>query len=175
MKIISKEIQVNKNYGIFNEEGIFLGDTSVKYRQTNKLWEDTINRCVIHLIPVEDTIDEEGHCHGFVDSLLCKAIIYNIPKMEYYILENVDSVNLNIPTQTRIFKDLSTVIICDRPCIVKAGTGIWVLKSRPTFDDVYINLKDAKSFINKDNINDTKKENKKRNANDKLDIWLKEL
>jgi hypothetical protein len=49
--------------------------------------------------------------------------------MEYYSLNNRDAINIEVPTETRIFKDLSTMIICRKPCKISLGQAVFVYKA----------------------------------------------
>lgn len=129
---IEKSIEIYDDNNIFsniNEEGIFTGNSDNKYTKLDSSKDiegKIINRAIIHMSPMHDTTSEEGSLYGYCDALFFKIVIYNTDTMEYYSLNNRDAVNIEVPTETRIFKDLSTMIICRKPCKISLGQAVFV-------------------------------------------------
>lgn len=111
-----------------NEEGVFIGNPNYTYSKVPiKQIENTIiDKAIIHMIPTHDTTDEEGSLTGYCDSLFFRIVVYNTDTMEYCTLENRDAINFHIKTETRIFKDLSTMIICKEPCRIGFSQAVSV-------------------------------------------------
>jgi hypothetical protein len=132
---VEKSIEIYDNNEIFsniNEDGIFTGNSDNKYTKldsTKNIENKVINRAIIHMIPTHDTTSEEGNLYGYCDALFFKIVVYNTDTMEYYSLNNRDAVNIEVPTETRIFKDLSTMIICRKPCKIDFGQAVFVYKA----------------------------------------------
>lgn len=83
------------------------------YKEVNKPIEEIKGRCIIHIYPVEDTYNSKGELRGYCDAILCDMHVYDCKNEIVYKTNNHDSVSINAPCQTRIFKDLSTMLIID--------------------------------------------------------------
>lgn len=106
----------------------YIGNVPYKYKKVDKLWSGKIKECIIHMYPKEDTLNGNGELCGYCDSLFFDMVIYNEDTMEYYVLNNRDALNINVKTETRIFKDLSTMIICREPAMFNVHQDVTISK-----------------------------------------------
>jgi len=86
------------------------------YTETNEPPKIINGRTLIHIYPKSDTIEDySDDSHGFVDALNCEIHIYNTDNMTVFKTERHDQVEMRVPCNVRIFKDLSTMLIIDTP------------------------------------------------------------
>lgn len=86
-------------------------------------------RCLIHLYPKEDTmINGKDELHGYIDAMLCEMYVYDTKRMEKYYYGWVDQVDSEVPCRVRVFKDLSTMLIFDKPIDILYGSSTTVTK-----------------------------------------------
>jgi len=90
--------------------------------------EEIQGRCIIHIYPKHDTYNIEGELNGYIDAILCDMHIYDLNNKVVYKTRYHDSILLNVPCETRIFKDLSTMLIIDGGVEIVYGTGLSVYK-----------------------------------------------
>ena len=114
-----------------DEEGVFSGSDNHKYtRGTLPTKGQILCGAIIHLYPYKDTayLDANNNIQldGNVDSLMCKAVIFDTSSMQYSILDNVDTLDVMLPAETRIFKDGSTLVKIGSPCTIDVGKAIIV-------------------------------------------------
>jgi hypothetical protein len=91
----------------------YIRETLSNYTEVYEL-DKNIKNPIIHMYPVEDTIDEEGNLNGYIDALFFRIHIYDPEKGTVYKGNKLhDGIvpfeNLHI-SQIKIFKDLSTLI-----------------------------------------------------------------
>ena len=90
------------------------------------------NRIVIHIYPVGDTIEDDNNkAQGLEDSILFDVHIYDTIAFKKYIILNRDAILLEVPVETRIFKDLSTMYIIDEPCAFDIFQKITIYSPTP--------------------------------------------
>lgn len=107
------------------EEGISLIKDTFKGYKKVELINKISGRCIIHLYPKEDTIDEHSdNLNGYIDAVLFEAKIYDCRNLEYCTVRDRDSVYSSVPYETRIFKDLSTMLIFDGGVKIEYFTDI---------------------------------------------------
>lgn len=95
-------------------------------------------KCIIHMYPCEDTInDEDDSSIGFVDALRFRMNIYDVTNNTVYkgACYN-DNINLEVAAHVQIFKDLSTVIAIPGGCSFRYGqsvdvTAVKQVRSKP--------------------------------------------
>lgn len=98
------------------------------YKEVNKPIEEIKGRCIIHIYPKRDTYEENGELSGFCDALLCEMHVYDCKNKLVYKTQNHDSVYLGVPSETRIFKDLSTMLVIDGGVQLLYCTGLSVYR-----------------------------------------------
>lgn len=122
MEIKELKVQIEK------ESVEYLQEVFKDYKEVNKRLDEIKGRCIIHIYPKQDTYEEDGALYGFCDALLCEMHIYDCEKQLVYKTNNHDSVYLDVPCGTRIFKDLSTMLIIDSGITISYGTGLSVYR-----------------------------------------------
>lgn len=86
------------------------------YTETDEVPKRINGRTLIHIYPKEDTIEDgSDDSHGFVDAFNCEIHIYNTENMTVFKTKRHDQVEMSVPCNVRIFKDLSTMLIIDTP------------------------------------------------------------
>lgn len=86
------------------------------YKETKELPSKINGRTLIHIYPKEDTLnDNNDNSTGFVDVLNCEVHIYNTDNMTVFKTRKHDQIEVEVPCNVRIFKDLSTMLIIDTP------------------------------------------------------------
>jgi len=86
------------------------------YTETKEVPEKINGRTLIHIYPKEDTIEDgTDDSRGFVDALNCEIHIYNTDNMTVFKTKRHDQIEMRVPCNVRIFKDLSTMLIIDTP------------------------------------------------------------
>lgn len=98
------------------------------YKEVKKPIEEIKGRCIIHIYPKKDTYEEDGELYGYYDALLCEMHIYDCNNEIVYKTKYHDSIYLDVPIGTRIFKDLSTMLVIDGGIILSYGTGLSVYR-----------------------------------------------
>ncbi|WP_029517984.1 hypothetical protein [Paenibacillus polymyxa] len=118
------EVDITKN----SEE--YIKETFSSYEEIFESPKAIMNRCVIHIYPHEDTSSEDGVLNGYTDALNFKVHIYDTGNNTVYKTKFHDQIDSNLPCRTRIFKDLSTMIIYDKPVRFLMGKSILVDRVR---------------------------------------------
>ena len=86
------------------------------YKEVYECPKQINGRTLIHIYPKSDTInDNDGHSSGFYDAINCEVHIYNTDNMTVFKTKHHDQIELEVPCRTRIFKDLSTMLLIDCP------------------------------------------------------------
>jgi len=99
---------------IMKESYEYIQKTFSQYTETDDPINKIEERAIIHLYPKEDTYDENGGLNGYTDALFFEGVIYDTKNMIFYRSKRKhDAVRSAVPTETRAFKDLSTMIIID--------------------------------------------------------------
>ena len=116
-----KELKVQ----IEQESVDYLQEVFKEYKEVDKPLHEIKRRSIIHIYPKKDTY---GELYGYCDALLCEMHIYDCEKQLVYKTNNHDSVYLDVPSGTRIFKDLSTMLIIDGGITISYGTGLSIYR-----------------------------------------------
>ena len=119
-----KELKVQ----IEQESVDYLQEVFKEYKEVDKPLYEIKRRCIIHIYPKKDTYEEDGELYGYCDALLCDIHIYDCDNKLFYKTQNHDSVYLDVPSGTRIFKDLSTMLIIDGGVTLSYGTGLSIYR-----------------------------------------------
>jgi len=124
---VENKIQISKESLQHINNDFFKGYNGHIYKLNEKWKDKNINKCLIHLYPKCDTYEidnidnESGYdlC-GYLDSLLFNVIIYDGDLMEYHMIGVKDNIQISkVKSQTRIFKDLSTMIYFKQPVYIQ--------------------------------------------------------
>lgn len=112
-------MKVKQEVKIYKPSEIYLDiDKEYGYKEVEKL-NEVKGRCVIHIRSVKDTYasDEEYDLDGYCDAIFFKAEIYDCENKIVYKPDKLfDGIRTtNIDCQSRIYKDLSTMYIFDKP------------------------------------------------------------
>lgn len=119
----SREWIDNEFFKGFNHDNTYTAGT---YKE---VCESECKRLIIHMYPEKDTYNiDSGELYGFSDSLFFRTIIYNTDNLKYYDYSLHDEIRLEVEHQIRIFKDGSTMIIINQPCIIGCGMSFAVYK-----------------------------------------------
>ena len=119
-----KELRV-----LIEQESVdYLKEVFKEYKEVDKPLYEIKGRCIIHIYPKKDTYEEDGELYGYCDALLCEMHIYDCNNELVYKTQNHDSVYLDVPSGTRIFKDLSTMLIIDGGITISYGTGLSIYR-----------------------------------------------
>jgi len=97
------------------------------YEEVDNLASILYGKTIFHIYPKRDTLTNAGHSRGFVDAIESKVVIYNSQenkKIKYESKRLHDEVASNVPIRTRIFKDLSTMLIIECPIYVELNQNI---------------------------------------------------
>jgi len=129
MPTIKQEIEITQQ----SED--YIKEVLSWYTETTKQPKPFKGRTIIHIYPKEDTIEPNGNLKGFIDTFMSNVHIYNTVDKTVYKINNKDNVEVNVPCQVKIFKDLSTIIVIDKP--IRFG---W-------FQSLEINHADGPSFV----------------------------
>lgn len=86
----------------------------------------TIERCIIHMYPYEDTMQEDSELNGYADALNFEAHIYDTKKSTVYKSKFHDSIFIDTFCETKYFKDLSTMIVFDKPIKLMMGKAMFI-------------------------------------------------
>jgi len=71
---------------------------------------------LIHIYPMKDTLNDESEdSSGFEDALNCEIHIYDKDNRTVFVTKTHDQIEVEVPCNIRIFKDLSTMLIIDTP------------------------------------------------------------
>ena len=96
-----------------------------QYKESKELIEKVTGTCIIHMIPKMDTYlsDDENDLVGYCDSMMCEVIVFDIDNRIYYkedsLFDNIRIENVNV--ETRIYKDLSTMYLFNKPIELMYG------------------------------------------------------
>lgn len=77
--------------------------------------EEVDKKCVIHMRPRKDTYesDKNDELYGYSDAVIFDIEIYDVENKKYCLVKHFDNIDIiDVDTQIRYFKDLSTMIIC---------------------------------------------------------------
>ena len=99
------------------------------YEEVDTLPSILYGKTIFHIYPKRDTLNR-GISRGFEDAIESKVIIYNsdmIKHIKYQSKRLHDEVASNVNVRTRIFKDLSTMLIINEPIKVELGQSIKIL------------------------------------------------
>ena len=91
----------------------YIKDTLSRYIEIEDMPKQITGRCIFHMYPYQDTTDENGGLVGYQDAILFNLHIYDIDNMTVWKTSNKDSLDIDVPCKTRIFKDLSTMVVID--------------------------------------------------------------
>jgi len=100
-----------------------------QYEEVTEPIKEIESRCVLHLYPNHDTmIDEIDEITGYIDALFCELHVYDVQNRKVYKHKYCDGVITNgvLNQSTRIFKDLSTMIIIEEPVKISYYTAVEV-------------------------------------------------
>lgn len=104
-------------------------DTLSSYSEADSIpFQLIIERCIIHMYPYEDTMQEDGELNGYADALNFEAHIYDTKKKTVYKSKFHDAIFIDAFSEVKYFKDLSTMIIFDKPIEIMMGKGIHISK-----------------------------------------------
>lgn len=116
---------------ISNDSLQLIKDVNSMYKEVDKPIEYVNGRCIIHLYPMKDTmLDGEDNLTGYMDAMLFKIVVCDVDKRIKYTREYVDSVSADFGYGTRIFKDLSTMMIFDKSCEISYGSTTFIYEKR---------------------------------------------
>lgn len=103
------------------------------YEEVDEPITEINRKCVLHLYPKEDTVIEgednlKGNLKGFIDSMLCELHVYDVGNGKVYKHRYCDGLFINgvLSQSTRIFKDLSTMVIISEPVDISYYTSVEV-------------------------------------------------
>lgn len=117
------------NNEIFDKmkDGVFQGFDGYEYKQTESIKSGVKQRIIVHLYPIRDKNDSDDIPE---DSLMNKAIVYDVTEREYCIEENIGKINmLGAYGDVRIFKDGSTCISIDMCIIERLGQELIIKRA----------------------------------------------
>lgn len=116
------------------EQKIQIYKPSIKYLDLIDTYEykevkSEINKikgtCIIHMMPKMDTYlsDNKDDLIGYCDSIMCEIKVFDVDNGTYYKGKSLfDSIIIeNIYVQSRIYKDLSTMYIFNKPIDIMYG------------------------------------------------------
>ena len=119
-----KELKVQ----IEQESVDYLQEVFKDYKEVDKPLYEIKERCIIHIYPKKDTYDEDGELYGYCDAIFCDIHIYDCENQLVYKTKYHDSVYLDVPNGTKIFKDLSTMLTIDGGVLISYGTALSVYR-----------------------------------------------
>lgn len=91
----------------------FIRKTFKGYKEIEKI-PDVINgRCIIHMYPYRDTVEEDGSLSGYIDAMFCELHIYDCNNSTVFKTKHIDALIINTISSIKIFKDLSTMVVID--------------------------------------------------------------
>lgn len=102
-------------------------ETFSKYEESTKIPKVLYGRTIIHMYPLEDTIDYTGESIGYEDALLFHFNIYDTTNQRVYKrIGMFDEFVIEVPCRIRSFKDLSTMIIIDKNISIGGSQSILI-------------------------------------------------
>jgi len=114
---------------ISKESEQYITETFAQYEQVDEPIRYIDKKCVLHLYPKEDTmIDGKDNLTGYMDSMICELYVFDVGERKAYHCKFCDAVNVRgvLTQQTKIFKDLSTMIVIDEPVNINYYTAVEV-------------------------------------------------
>lgn len=112
----------------------YIKEALLCYTEISDKIESVKGRALIHMYPYEDTmINGANNLNGFIDAYLCEVHVYDVVNKTVYKYKYSDEINFDVKCSTRIFKDLSTMIIIDEPIDIMYGSAIFVYKARESY------------------------------------------
>ena len=109
----------------------YIDEVFSQYKEVEYDTSKVITNPIVHIYPIEDTYDENGELHGFIDALLVNMDIYDTKNKTFMKIKYRDELLMNEtdrPTGIRIFKDGSTMIIMRGKYQFGSGQSVSVYK-----------------------------------------------
>ena len=91
----------------------YIKDTFNKYTKIDTMPKRVTGRCIFHMYPYQDTTNEDGSLQGYQDAMLFNLHIYDTGNMTVWETSCKDALDIDIPCNVRVFKDLSTMVVID--------------------------------------------------------------
>jgi len=115
---VKQEVYAKQEIKLHEDSYEYIKNTFGQYTQVDKVDNPLkLDKCILHLYPIEDTIEGNDNLKGYHDSLLFKLVIYDpINLYKYKAYTNHDAIHLQcLDCKIKYFKDLSTMIVIEEP------------------------------------------------------------